>query len=168
MCTEDEAFGTKVTGETALPAEPRVPPATVSHMTAPELVNFGLQLRNRSEMEWQRVINIHAALIGAMIFFAGQADPYMTARLVVFAFYSFNLASSYLGMRDTFEGLRKVSQDLRLFGPPAAGGASFDWIASQKYSLPIYGRSALLIGVWSITGYLMITPLVLGHRNMWP
>ena len=140
----------------------------VSHMNVTELVNFGLQLRNRSEAEWQRVINLHAALIGAMIFFAGQPDPYVTARLVVFAFYSFNVASSFLSLRETFDGLARVSDDLGLFPRPDRGGGSFDWIASRRFGLFVWARSGLLICVWAVVGYLMVVPLITGSRILWP
>jgi hypothetical protein len=137
-------------------------------MTVTELVNFCLQLRAKSESEWQRVINLHAALIGAMIFFAGQADPYVTARLAVFAFYSFNVVSSYVSLRDTFGGLSRVNDDLLLFGRPALGGASMDWLVSRRYSLYVWGRSVLLVLAWLLVGYLMILPLLPGNVRTWP
>ena len=61
-------------------------PVSVGHMNLTETVNFGLQLRTKVDVEWQRVVNIHAALIGVMIFFAGQPEPYTMARLVAFLF----------------------------------------------------------------------------------
>ncbi|MDP3958980.1 MAG: hypothetical protein Q8Q26_02685 [Pseudorhodobacter sp.] len=140
----------------------------VSHMSVTELINFCLQLRSKSDSEWERVINVHAALIGVMIFFAGQEYPYVTARLVVFAFYSFNVVSSYLSLKETFDGLRRISEDLRLFGQPALGGASFAWITSRRYTHHVWFRSGLLACVWLIVGYLMITPLVFGHNRFWP
>ncbi len=134
-------------------------------MTVTELVNLCLQLRGKSEAEWQRVINLHAALIGAMIFFAGQDDPYVTGRILVFAFYTFNVISSCLSLRETFDGLRRVNEDLALFGNPALGGSSFDWIVTRRYSLYVWGRSGLLAGVWLVVGYLMIFSILLGRSG---
>lgn len=129
-------------------------------MNVTELINFCLQLRAKSDSEWERVINVHAALIGAMIFFADLQDAYVTARLVVFAFYSFNMVSSFRGMKETFDGLRHINDDLLLFGQPVAGGASFAWLTSRRYSHFVWFRSGLLVCVWLIVAYLMITPLI--------
>ncbi len=149
------------------PTGPATPPPKVSHMSVAELVNLSQQLRGKSEAEWQRVINLHAALIGVMIFFAGQPETYATARLLVFGFYTFNLVSSYLSHRETFDGLSRVNQDLLAFGTPVAGGASFAWITSRNYRPQIWGRTSLLVLVWLLVGYLMIAPLVLGRGHIW-
>jgi len=146
------------------PVDARSAAQTVSHMTMPEIITFCLQLRTKLDAEWQRVINIHAALIVVMIFFAGQENPFVTARLVVFAFYTFNMASSYLSLRETFQGLQCVNRDMLLFPSPDIGGASLIWLTSRKYTRDIWTHFVLLGFVWLVVFYLMILPLWNGRQ----
>ncbi len=143
-------------------------PERVSHLTFHEMLGFGMQLRNKVEIEWQRVVNVHAALIGVMIFFAGQTEPYTAARIVVFVFYSFNVLVSFSNLRESYNGLRHVSRDMMLFSPPSAGGDSIGWIRARTYRHDHWMRSGLLAIVWAVVFYLMILPLWLGRTPFGP
>ena len=141
-------------------------PVRVGHMTLTETVNFGLQLRTKVDVEWQRVVNIHAALIGVMIFFAGQPEPYTMARLVVFLFYSFSLLGSFVNLRETYAGLQQVNNDIALFPEPAIAGGIVPWIKSRNYKHDARTRTGLLGLVWLFVGYLMLLPLILGRTPL--
>lgn len=119
-----------------------------------------MQLGGKVDAEWQRVVNLHAALIGIMVFFAGQRDPYLAARLLVFVFYSFNVVVSFNNLKEVYAGLRQINQDLMLFPPPEIGGHSLEWIRSRTYRHVVWLRSGLLALVWAVVAYLMFVPLL--------
>lgn len=142
------------------------PRQKVSHLGFAELLSFSMQLRTKLEAEWQRVVAVHAALIGVMIFFAGQSESYTTARLVVFVFYSFNVAASWVNLREAYAGLEEVKRDMVVFGDPSAGGHSYRWLVLRSYHRASWLRTGLLLLVWAVVGYLMILPLWVGRVPM--
>ena len=58
------------------------------------LLRLSHDIRARVEAEWQRLINANAALIAVMVFFASRPEPFMAARIIVFAFYSATVLTS--------------------------------------------------------------------------
>lgn len=148
------------------PAEPETAPPdlrTISHLKPPELVLLAMQLRGRADSEWQRAVNLHAALIAVMIFFAGQTDPFVTARLIVFAFYTYNVIMLLRALIEAYAGLRAVTNDLLLLPPPALGGHSLRWLTKRRYFGDARVQGALLAVVWTVTGYLLLSSILLGR-----
>lgn len=151
---------------TDTPVEPMLSgpyPGTVSHMKPSELVSLAMQLRGRADGEWQRAVNLHAALIAVMIFFAGQSDPFVTARLIVFAFYTYNVIVLLRGLIEAYAGLRAVTDDLLLLRAPDLGGHSLRWLTARRYHGDARFQGALLALVWMVTGYLMLSSILLGR-----
>jgi hypothetical protein len=140
----------------------------VSHLGPGELVHVALQLRGRADGEWQRAVNLHAALIAVMIFFASQADPFLTARLIVFAFYSYNVAMVMRSLTDACAGLDRVTADLRLLPPPAQGGAVLGWLTARRFAREGFAQCVLLAVVWAVVAWLMIGWLLLGGAPAQP
>jgi hypothetical protein len=138
-------------------------PATVSHLKFGEAIGVLMQLRAKVEAEWHRIVYIHAALIGVMIFFAGQANPFVTARLVVFTIYSFNVEVVWFSLFEAYDGMRRVTQDLLLFPKPERGGHTVVWLRGRTYRHDAWTRAGLLGVVWAVVGYLMILPLIFGR-----
>lgn len=136
---------------------------TVSHLKPSELVSLAMQLRGRADAEWQRAVNLHGALIAVMIFFAGQPDPYVTARLVVFTFYTYNVVMLLRGLNEAYAGLRDVTSDLMLLPAPEQGGHSLRWLTARSYRRDAVIQCTLLAIVWIVIGYLMLSSLMLGR-----
>ena len=153
------------------PVEPATAPSepgTISHLKPNELVTLAMQLRARADGEWQRAVNLHAALIGVMIFFAGQDDPFVTARLIVFAFYTYNIIILLRALTEAFSGLRAVTEDLMLLPAPALGGNSLRWLTAKHYHRNVRVQVALLAVVWTVTGYLMLGSILFGQAVVQP
>lgn len=118
--------------------------------------------RGRADGEWQRAVNLHGALIAVMIFFAGQPDPFVTARLIVFLFYTYNVVMLLRGLTEAYAGLRDVTSDLLLLPTPERGGHSLRWLTARLYQQEARIQCTLLTIVWMVIGYLMLSSLMLG------
>jgi hypothetical protein len=140
----------------------------ISHLKAPELISFAMQMRGRVDGEWQRVVGIHIALIAVMVFFANQPEPFMTARVIVYVFYTYNVVMLLRALRDAYAGLRDATRDLTLLPPAAQGGHSIAWLTRRKFEREVEIQSALMVVVWLVVGYLLIGGLLLGHRPLHP
>ena len=138
-------------------------PELVSHLKYSETLNLHLQLQGKVEAEWHRILYAHAALVAVMVFFANQQYDFVTARVIVYVFYSMNAAFSWLNMRDAYRGLRAVQTDIALFAAPARGGASIGWVNRQDYRANAAFRSGLMVIVWLVVSYLLLGPVVLGR-----
>jgi hypothetical protein len=147
-----------------LPSPPG--PETVSHLKPSELVSLAMQLRAHADGEWQRAVNLHAALIAVMIFFAGQSDPFVTARLIVFAFYTYNVIMLLRALIEARAGLSAVTDDLMLLPAPARGGHSLRWLTARRPSGDPRFQIGLLAVVWTVIGYLMLSSILLGRDAM--
>lgn len=143
-------------------------PVTVSHLKPSELVTLAMQLRGRADGEWQRAVNLHGALIAVMIFFAGQSDPFVTARLIVFVFYTYNIVMLLRGLTEAYAGLRDVTSDLLLLPPAERGGHSLRWLTARRYQRDARIQCSLLALVWMVIGYLMLSSLMLGRAAFHP
>ena len=137
--------------------------AAVPAMKLSEIMSVVMALRTKADNDWYRVIYLHAALIGAMVFFAGQKTDFAFARLVVFAFYSFNVAVSFAALRESSEGLRHATSDLRSF-PPHLGGAGVQkWLASHDYARALRLQLWVLTAAWLVVAYLLLAAMVVGR-----
>ena len=140
----------------------------VRRCTAPalklsEIMSVVMTLRTKADNDWYRVIYLHAALIGAMVFFAGQKNDFVFARLVVFAFYSFNVAVSFAALRESHEGLRKATLDLRSFPPHHGGSGIQEWLASHDYVKALRMQLLVLGVAWAVVAYLLLASMVVGR-----
>lgn len=128
-----------------------------------ETLSMLMALRTRADNDWYRVIYLHAALIGVMVFFAGQKADFVIARLVVFAFYTFNVAVSFAALRESHEGLRHATADLRSF-PPHQGGAGIQgWLGRRDYAGALRLQLLVLAAAWLLVAYLLLSAMVLGR-----
>lgn len=140
----------------------------MSHLRANELVGLAMQLRSRADAEWQRAVNVHAALIAVMIFFAGQPDPFVTARVIVYVFYTYNVLVLLRSLTEAYAGLREVTTDLLLLPTPARGGNSLRWLTARRFRREGVVQCTLLGVVWLVIGYLMLGSLMLGRTPLQP
>ena len=151
-----------------LPPRPDAEPVVISHLKANELVALAMQLRGRTDGEWQRAVNLHGALIAVMIFFAGQPDPFVTARVIVYVFYSYNVVMLLRSLTESYAGLRDVTSDLMLLPSPDRGGHSLRWLTARRYRREAQVQCTLLVVVWVVIGYLMLGSLLLGRTPLQP
>ena len=143
------------------PAEATVPAMTGVKLS--ETLSLVMALRTKADNDWYRVIYLHAALIGVMVFFAGQRSDFVVARLVVFAFYSFNVAVSFGALRDSHDGLRHATADLRSF-PPHQGGAGVQgWLGARDYARALRLQLMVLGAAWLLVAYLLLSAMVMGR-----
>lgn len=135
-------------------------PAEKPPFTSGELIGLLVHLRNRLESEWQRVLYVHAALIGVMIFFAGQSIQFVPARIIIAVFYTASLIVSWRAMAEALEGLRVVTADLA----EHTGGTSpaQRWVSTRDYRHTLNLRTVLMIGVWCVVVYLLFRTPVMG------
>jgi hypothetical protein len=137
-------------------------PADKPAVSTGELIGLLVHLRNRVESEWQRVLYVHAALIGVMIFFAGQSIQFVPARIVIAVFYTASLVVSWRAMAEAFDGLRIVTADLGKHPGAAAGSDAHRWLATRDYRHALNLRAVLMIGVWFVVIYLLFRTPVMG------
>jgi hypothetical protein len=140
----------------------------VSHLKANELVALAMQLRGRTDSEWQRAVNLHGALIAVMIFFANQAEPFLAARVMVYVFYTYNVVMLLRGLTEAYAGLREVTSDLLLLPAPERGGQSLRWLTARRFRREAPIQCSLLVAVWALIGYLLIGSLLLGRSPLHP
>lgn len=145
-----------------MPAAPDAPPASPP-LSLGELIGLLVHLRSRVESEWQRVLYVHAALVGVMIFFAGQAVHFVPARIVIAVFYTASLVVSWRAMTEAFEGMRIVTADIAAHPSGMAGSPAHRWLASRDYRHALRLRGALMGGVWCVVIYLLFRTPVLGQ-----
>ncbi len=127
-----------------------------------ELTSLLVHLRNRVESEWQRVLYVHAALIGVMIFFAGQSIQFVPARVVIAVFYTASLVVSWRAMAEAFEGMRIVTADIAAHPGGRGGSPAHRWLATRDYRHALRLRAVLMVGVWCVVIYLLFRTPVMG------
>lgn len=131
----------------------------ISNLTFPELSGISLQLVGRLEVIWQRVVYIHAAMIGVMVFFSQAETGYTLARGIVYAFYSVNLLIAYFNLREIYTGLEAARSDMEKFPECSENGSLFGWMKSRNYAYKS-GLRALILGIaWVLVGALLFLDL---------
>ncbi len=148
------------------PNEPTAPQPFA--LTFSQILSLSLDMRGRIEAEWQRLVAAHAALIAAMVFFASRAEPFITARIVVFVFYSATVMISILNLRQAYSGLRIVTGELNRFDRTGVGAPVIDWMLRHDFRADRWLRTTMPILVWMLVFYLMILPLFLGRVHTLP
>ena len=119
-----------------------------------------MALHGRLDTLWQRLLYAHAAIVGVMVFFSNQSDPYLVPRILVFLFYSVNLAISINAMRESYRGLQAALSDLRKLAPMDPPSAFEQWLLSLDYNAHPRRRLALFGIIWLTIGYLLFSFLL--------
>lgn len=120
-----------------------------------EIFHVCMVLHGRIDALWERLIYTHAAMVGVMVFFATQADPFLITRVVVYVFYSMNVIFTFVAMRESYNGLQAGLADLQDL-PRDDGLSHMDkWLLSLDYSAHPRRRLMLVSFVWLILGYLL-------------
>lgn len=135
-------------------------PPKVSGMTFSELVSFYHLQVGRVETSWFRVMYLHAAMVGLLVFF-GEADQFYTfQRVIVFAFYTVNLAIFAISLHEAYDGLRQALADLVAF--PQTGGAVDAWFRQRTLAFRKVLRTLFLIAVWLLMAMLLFQSVLSG------
>ncbi|MEM8730652.1 MAG: hypothetical protein AAGF79_12105 [Pseudomonadota bacterium] len=118
-------------------------------------------LQGRIDSIWERLVYTHAAIATVMAFLSENFTPeedYLVTRLVVFAFYTVNLAIAMAAMWESYRGLQAGLADLRV----AHGEEEFShmdrWMLKLDYRTHPWRRLVLLASVWLVVGYLLFVP----------
>lgn len=127
-----------------------------------EIFHVCMVLHGRIDSLWERLIYTHAAMVGVMVFFASQADPYTVTRVVVFVFYTVNIAFTVAAMNESYRGLQAGLEDLKALPRKDGLGHMEAWLVSLDYAAHPRRRLALVAFVWAVLGYLLFHPYVLG------
>jgi len=138
------------------PEKPNAP------MTFQELITLCLQLNNRLDTLWLRVLYSHAAIVGVMVFFANSANPFVIPRLLVFGFYSVNTGITIVAFREVYRGLRAAIADLSGLSKTVPKTHVQIWVLSRDYDRHSIFRVLVLAVTWVILGYILIFPIWLG------
>ena len=130
------------------------------------LLRLSHDIRARVEAEWQRLINANAALIAVMVFFASRPEPFMAARIIVFAFYSATVLTSVVNLSQSYRGLRLLTYEMTRFPHPTASAAVLKWLTRCDFRAESWLRLSLPLLVWILVAYLMILPLIMGRATL--
>ncbi|MEP5728183.1 MAG: hypothetical protein ABJL67_02295 [Sulfitobacter sp.] len=129
-------------------------------MTYAELMNvLHLQI-GRVEMTWHRVMYLHAAIVGVLMFFGEAQSGYLFQRALVFGFYTVNLVIFYASLHEGYQGVIEVQADLRRF--PADQGSVDAWFRKRRYAHKPLVRIAVLFCTWAFIGALLFQSWLFG------
>jgi len=135
-------------------------PARVSNMTYPELVQFYNAQLGRVEMTWFRIIYLHAAMVGVLVFFGEAEEFLLLQRSVVFAFYSVNLLVFFFALRDGYGAMQSALRDLSRF--PDKLGAVDDWFRAQRLGMKTGLWTLVMTIAWLLVLFLLFYNLPTG------
>lgn len=135
-------------------------PYKVSNMTYTELIGFLHMQIGRVEMTWHRVIYLHAAIVGVLVFFGEANQSYLMQRWLVFCFYTVNLLIFYFSLREGYQALREVHTDLKRF--PSGDGNVETWFRNRRYAHKSPIRVAVLAITWAMIGLLLFRGWIFG------
>lgn len=127
----------------------------ISNMTYAELVSFFHLQIGRVEMTWHRVMYLHAAIVGVLVFFGESDKSYFLQRGLVFGFYTVNLLIFYFSLREGYQALSNVHQDLKRF--PAGDGNIETWFRNRNYGHKSAIRIVILFATWILIGSLLFS-----------
>lgn len=126
-----------------------------------ELINLSLAFNARVDGLWQRMLYTHAAIVGVMVFFATTDDPFSAARLLVFFFYTLNIAITVAAFRESYSGLDAALRDLKAFRNSERNAHIQTWVLEQSYHRHARRRVLALGAVWMVIGYLLVYPFAI-------
>ena len=146
--------------ETETPGAGGAEPARVSGMTFSEMVSFYHLQVGRVETSWFRIMYLHAAMVGLLVFF-GEADEfYIFQRVIVFGFYTVNLAIFAISLHEAYDGLHQALADLVTF--PQTDGAVDAWFRRRTLAFRRTLRTLILIAVWLLMAVLLFQSILSG------
>lgn len=132
----------------------------ISNMTYAELVSFFHLQIGRVEMTWHRVMYLHAAIVGVLVFFGEADQSYLMQRCLVFGFYTVNLLIFYFSLREGYQALNEAHQDLKRF--PGGDGNVEKWFRNRRYGHKSPIRIAVLSVTWALIGGLLFHGWIIG------
>ncbi|MFA8385918.1 MAG: hypothetical protein ACEPO2_09870 [Pelagibaca sp.] len=135
-------------------------PELVSNMTYSELVQFYNTQMGRVEMTWFRIMYLHAAMVGVLVFFGEAADFLALQRAIVFAFYSVNLLIFFFALRDGYGAMQSVLNDLFKF--PDKTGSVNQWFSNQRLAMKPRLYTLVMISAWLFVLLLLFYSLFTG------
>ena len=129
------------------------PKPTVSNMSYSEMVAFYNTQLGRVEMAWFRIMYLHAAIVGVLVFFGEAEDFLALQRVLVFAFFTVNLLIFQYALSEGYQALEKAQKDLSRF--PENDGHVDHWFRTRntRYKTPI--RNAVVLVTWALVGFLL-------------
>lgn len=131
---------------------------TVSNMSYVDMVGFYHQQISRVEMAWFRIMYLHAALVGVLIFFEQAEEFFVLQRVIVFGFYTVNLVIFFMALKDGYVGLTAAEKDLKLF--PASNDNVDSWFRSRNTKRKTELRVLIMFITWSIVATLLFRTLI--------
>lgn len=140
--------------------EEEQPPLKISNMTYAELVSFFHLQIGRVEMTWHRIMYLHAAIVGVLVFFGEADQSYLVQRFLVFGFYTVNLLIFYYSLSEGYQALREVHGDLKRF--PSGDGNVELWFRNRRYGHKAPIRIAIMLVTWALIGSLLFQSWLLG------
>ena len=140
-------------------AAPSEKPA-VSHLSYAEMIGVYHQQISRVETVWFRIMYLHAAIVGALVFFHDASAYFLLPRAIVFAFYTANLLIFHVALMEGYAGLRMVHEDLARF--PDSGGSFDGWMRTRSYAYKTPFRVAIMLTTWGVVAFLLFSRLTWG------
>lgn len=128
-------------------------------MSFAELMMLSLAFNGRVDTLWQRVLYTHAAIVGVMVFFATTEHAYMTSRILVFFFYTLNLAITMSALLESYTGLKAALEDLKAMSGSSDQSNMQVWVMARSYHRHAARRIAALAIVWAVLAYLLFSPV---------
>lgn len=135
-------------------------PDRVSNMTYAELVQFYHTQLGRVEMTWFRIMYLHAAMVGVLVFFGQAMDFLVVQRAIVFAFYTVNLLIFFHALREGQIAMRNAHRDLVQFADTE--GAVDQWFRTHDSAYRIYLRALALGMAWLLVLFLLFYSVIIG------
>ena len=133
---------------------------TVSNMSYSEMIGFYNQQIARVELAWFRIMYLHAAIVGVLVFFGEAEDFLFLQRAIVFAFFTVNLVIFRVALSEGYSGLKEAQRDLKRF--PESDGHVDHWFRARTNIYSPGVRTAIMMVTWAIIGFLLFRSLILG------
>ncbi|MEM8775596.1 MAG: hypothetical protein AAGF53_11225 [Pseudomonadota bacterium] len=130
----------------------------VSNLSYSEIVGFYHLQMGRVEMTWFRIIYLHAAIFGILVFFFEAQTFLVTQRALVLGFYTVNMIVFYVALQEGYEGLKCAVTDLSKF--PETDGEVDQWFRSRRLDFKAPVRRAVMIVAWTIVAYLLFWTVI--------
>ena len=136
----------------------KVEPKKISNMTFSELLGFYHAKQSQIDMAWLRIMYLHAAMVGILVFFSEAPNFYLLQRVMVFAFFSINLLIFVRSLRDGYVAMEQARLDLTRF--ERDDGAVDQWIRGSTPAYNAVVRNLTLVATWSLIGFLLFRSLL--------
>lgn len=125
----------------------------VSNLTYNEIVQFYHTQVGRVELTWFRIMYLHAAVSGILVFFFEAETFLVQQRALVLAVYTVNLLVLHFALKEGYAALRSAVADLKRF--PESDGHVDQWFRAISFDYKANIRSAFLVSIWILVAYLL-------------